>query len=131
MCRLDGSPLWSRRVYAWLCLYNTCGCRLATVVCLCQVVILDEPSSGMDPSARRQMWEVLQRNREGRTMLLTTHYMDEADALGDRIAIMAKGVVKCCGTTMFLRSLYGEIFSDLSSLNFPARPVSIILSTCC
>ncbi|PVD22915.1 hypothetical protein C0Q70_16175 [Pomacea canaliculata] len=72
-----------------------------------KVVILDEPSSGMDPSARRQMWEVLQRNREGRTMLLTTHYMDEADALGDRIAIMAKGVVKCCGTTMFLRSIYG------------------------
>ena len=40
-------------------------------------------------------------------MLLTTHYMDEADVLGDRIAIMADGVVKCCGTSLFLKKLYG------------------------
>ncbi|XP_035828410.1 ATP-binding cassette sub-family A member 3 [Aplysia californica] len=71
------------------------------------VVILDEPSSGMDPGARRHLWDVLQRNKRGRTVLLTTHYMDEADALGDRIAIMAEGVVKCCGTSMFLKKLYG------------------------
>ena len=73
-----------------------------------QVVILDEPTSGMDPAARRQTWDVLQRNRAGRTILLTTHFMDEADLLGDRIAIMAEGVVKCCGTSMFLKKLYGE-----------------------
>ncbi|KAK7485122.1 hypothetical protein BaRGS_00023662, partial [Batillaria attramentaria] len=72
-----------------------------------QVVVLDEPTSGMDPAARRQTWDVLQRHRSGRTMLLTTHYMDEADVLGDRIAIMAEGVVKCCGTSMFLKKLYG------------------------
>ncbi|XP_012944277.1 ATP-binding cassette sub-family A member 3 [Aplysia californica] len=72
-----------------------------------KVVILDEPSSGMDPGARRHIWDVLQRNKRGRTVLLTTHYMDEADALGDRIAIMAEGVVKCCGTSMFLKKLYG------------------------
>ena len=74
---------------------------------LSQIVVLDEPSSGMDPAARRQTWDVLQRHRAGRTMLLTTHFMDEADLLGDRIAIMAEGVVKCCGTSMFLKKLYG------------------------
>ena len=42
-------------------------------------------------------------------MLLTTHYMDEADVLGDRIAIMAEGVVKCCGTSLFLKKLYGKV----------------------
>ncbi|CAG5118689.1 unnamed protein product, partial [Candidula unifasciata] len=72
-----------------------------------KVVILDEPSSGMDPAARRQTWSVLQEARQGRTILLTTHYMDEADILGDRIAIMAGGVVKCCGSSMFLKKLYG------------------------
>ena len=71
-------------------------------------MILDEPTSGMDPAARRQTWDVLQRHRAGRTMLLSTHFMDEADLLGDRIAIMAEGVVKCCGTSMFLKKLYGR-----------------------
>lgn len=74
-------------------------------------MILDEPTSGMDPAARRQTWDVLQRHRAGRTMLLSTHFMDEADLLGDRIAIMAEGVVKCCGTSMFLKKLYGKLFS--------------------
>ncbi|XP_071081906.1 phospholipid-transporting ATPase ABCA3-like isoform X2 [Haliotis cracherodii] len=72
-----------------------------------KIVILDEPTSGMDPAARRQTWDILQKNRHGRTMLLTTHFMDEADLLGDRIAIMAEGVVKCCGTSYFLKKLYG------------------------
>ena len=71
------------------------------------MVILDEPTSGMDPAARRQTWDILQRNRQGRTIMLTTHFMDEADLLGDRIAIMSEGVVKCCGTSFFLKKLYG------------------------
>ncbi|KAL8603343.1 hypothetical protein ACOMHN_039706 [Nucella lapillus] len=72
-----------------------------------KIVILDEPTSGMDPAARRQTWDILQRHRRDRTMLLSTHFMDEADLLGDRIAIMAEGVVKCCGTSLFLKKLYG------------------------
>ncbi|KAL8611831.1 hypothetical protein ACOMHN_041293 [Nucella lapillus] len=72
-----------------------------------KVVVLDEPSSGMDPAARRQTWELLQRHRQGRTILLTTHYMDEADVLGDRIAIMSQGVVRCCGSSLFLKKLFG------------------------
>ena len=52
--------------------------------CLFQVVILDEPTSGMDVGARRFTWDLLQRERRGRTILLTTHFMDEADVLGMR-----------------------------------------------
>ncbi|KAK7503139.1 hypothetical protein BaRGS_00005765 [Batillaria attramentaria] len=72
-----------------------------------KVVILDEPTSGVDPSARRQMWDLLQRHRAGRTLMLSTHFMDEADALGNRIAIMADGKLVCCGSPMFLKKLYG------------------------
>lgn len=73
-----------------------------------KVVLCDEPSSGMDPSARRQMWDLLQSEKQGRTVLLTTHFMDEADVLGDRIAIMGAGEVKCYGTSFFLKKKFGS-----------------------
>ncbi|KAL4686019.1 hypothetical protein H8959_001616, partial [Pygathrix nigripes] len=72
-----------------------------------KVVILDEPTSGMDPVSRRVTWELLQHFKLDRTILLTTHYMDEADVLGDRIAIMVKGSVRCCGSSIFLKKIYG------------------------
>ncbi|KAM6957907.1 LOW QUALITY PROTEIN: phospholipid-transporting ATPase ABCA3 [Aplochiton taeniatus] len=73
----------------------------------CKVVMLDEPTSGMDPSARRATWDLLQGEKRGRTILLTTHFMDEADLLGDRIAIMAGGELQCCGSPLFLKNKYG------------------------
>lgn len=72
-----------------------------------EVVVLDEPTSGMDPFSRRSTWGVLQRQRKGRVILLTTHFMDEADTLGDRIAIMAEGELQCMGSSLFLKGLYG------------------------
>uniref|UniRef100_A0A8C9ZNJ8 ATP binding cassette subfamily A member 3 n=1 Tax=Sander lucioperca TaxID=283035 RepID=A0A8C9ZNJ8_SANLU len=72
-----------------------------------KVVMLDEPTSGMDPSARRATWDLLQGEKRGRTILLTTHFMDEADLLGDRIAIMAGGELQCIGSPLFLKSKYG------------------------
>ncbi|XP_070340894.1 phospholipid-transporting ATPase ABCA3-like isoform X2 [Equus asinus] len=71
------------------------------------VVILDEPSSSMDPVSRRVIWDLLQENKHNRTILLTTHYMDEAEILGDRIAIMVKGTLQCCGSSVFLKQIYG------------------------
>ena len=55
-----------------------------------KIVILDEPTSGMDTTSRRKLWEMLKKNKTGKIVILTTHYMDEADILGDRIAIMAE-----------------------------------------
>nr|CAI5846703.1 unnamed protein product [Callosobruchus analis] len=84
--------------------------KLSVCVALCgnsKVVMLDEPTSGMDPSARRALWDLLLKQKKGRTILLTTHFMDEADVLGDRIAIMAEGELKCCGSSFFLKKKYG------------------------
>eukprot|EP00124_Ichthyophonus_hoferi_P000157 Ihof_evm21s5 gene=Ihof_evmTU21s5 len=72
-----------------------------------KVVFLDEPTSGMDPSARRATWELITKNKPGRTILLTTHFMDEADLLGNRIAIMAEGQLQACGSSLYLKKHYG------------------------
>jgi ABC-type multidrug transport system ATPase subunit len=68
---------------------------------------LDEPTSGLDPVSRRGLWNLLKQKKEGRTIILTTHFMEEADILGDRIAIMANGKVKCCGSPLFLKNRFG------------------------
>ncbi|CAH0723432.1 unnamed protein product, partial [Brenthis ino] len=84
--------------------------RLSVGAAMCgssNVVLLDEPTSGLDPAARRSLWDLLQREKKGRTMILTTHFMDEADVLGDRIAIMSGGRLQCVGTPYFLKKHYG------------------------
>ncbi|KNC85707.1 hypothetical protein, variant [Sphaeroforma arctica JP610] len=72
-----------------------------------KVVFLDEPTSGMDPQARRSTWDLITKFKKSRTILLTTHFLDEADILGDRVAIMSEGKVKACGTPLFLKAQYG------------------------
>lgn len=72
-----------------------------------KVIILDEPTSGMDPYSMRSTWLLIKKIKKGRIILLTTHSMDEADVLGDRIAIMANGSLKCCGSSLFLKHQYG------------------------
>jgi ATP-binding cassette, subfamily A (ABC1), member 3 len=72
-----------------------------------KIVLLDEPTSGMDPTARRRLWDLLKNNKDDKIIILTTHYMEEADILGDRIAIMANGDVQCCGSSLFLKKKFG------------------------
>ena len=72
------------------------GNKRKTSVCMAliggsKLVILDEPTSGMDLGARRNLWDMLKKYKRDRITILTTHYMDEADVLGDRIGIMSKG----------------------------------------
>uniref|UniRef100_A0A182UD52 ABC transporter domain-containing protein n=1 Tax=Anopheles melas TaxID=34690 RepID=A0A182UD52_9DIPT len=84
--------------------------KLSVGIALCggsKVVLCDEPTSGMDPSARRALWDLLIKEKQGRTILLSTHFMDEADILGDRIAIMAEGELKACGSSFFLKKRFG------------------------
>jgi ABC-type multidrug transport system ATPase subunit len=71
-----------------------------------KLVLLDEPTAGLDIQARRQMWDLLARYKEDRVMILTTHYMDEADLLGDRIGIMSEGRLICCGSSLFLKNRF-------------------------
>ena len=83
-----------------------------------KVVFLDEPTSGMDPESRHEMWGMIAREKEKRCIILTTHYMDEADHLGDRIAIMSDGLVRCCGSPLFLKRSYGLSFVRNHVLRF-------------
>ncbi|KAJ3078617.1 hypothetical protein HK102_004366, partial [Quaeritorhiza haematococci] len=68
-----------------------------------KILVLDEPTSGMDPLSRRQLWKLLTSTKAGRITLLTTHFMDEADILADRKAILSKGRLRCMGTSLFLK----------------------------
>ncbi|KAF5903351.1 ATP-binding cassette sub-family A member 1-like [Clarias magur] len=72
-----------------------------------KVVILDEPTAGVDPYARRGIWDLLLKYRAGRTIILSTHHMDEADILGDRIAIISHGKLCCVGSSLFLKTHLG------------------------
>ncbi|XP_015109409.1 retinal-specific ATP-binding cassette transporter [Diachasma alloeum] len=72
------------------------------------VVILDEPTSGMDAQSKREVWDIVLKMRGQKTIIISTHDMEEADILGDRIAIMHAGRLKSYGTSMFLKKLYGD-----------------------
>ncbi|XP_068460296.1 phospholipid-transporting ATPase ABCA1b isoform X1 [Clinocottus analis] len=72
-----------------------------------KVVILDEPTAGVDPFARRGIWDLLLKYRQGRTIILSTHHMDEADILGDRIAIISHGKLCCVGSSLYLKNQLG------------------------
>ena len=87
--------------------------RLAVALALVndpELVFLDEPTTGLDPAARRSLWEViLDLRRQGRTILLTTHYMEEAEVLCDRLAIMDHGRILESGT---VKELVGRHFHE-------------------
>ncbi|XP_078319655.1 phospholipid-transporting ATPase ABCA1-like isoform X1 [Crassostrea virginica] len=87
--------------------------KLSVAIAFCgnaKTVILDEPTAGVDPYARRSIWELLIKLKKKRTIILSTHHMDEADVLGDRIAIISHGKLCCCGSSLYLKSQYGSGF---------------------
>ncbi|KHJ48411.1 hypothetical protein D918_01682 [Trichuris suis] len=71
-----------------------------------KIVILDEPTAGVDPYSRRAIWDLLLKCKQDRTIILSTHFFDEAEILGDRIAIIATGQLKCYGSAIFLKHYY-------------------------
>jgi ABC-2 type transport system ATP-binding protein len=84
-----------------------------------ELLFLDEPTTGLDPQARRQLWDIIRSFRDlGRTVLLTTHYMDEAERLCDRVAIVDKGKVIALGSPReLIASLGGEHIIDFALTN--------------
>ena len=73
-----------------------------------KMIFLDEPTLGLDVIARRELWKIITALKGKVTVILTTHYLDEVEALCDRIAIMAKGQVKALGTAPELKKLAGK-----------------------
>ncbi|KAJ6418384.1 hypothetical protein OIU84_001705 [Salix udensis] len=104
--------------------------RLSVAIALLgdpKLVILDEPTTGMDPISRRHVWDIIQNAKKGRAIVLTTHSMEEADILSDRIGIMAKGRLRCIGNSIRLKSKFGTgfianvSFSDKNGGQTPGR----------
>ncbi len=74
-----------------------------------ELLFLDEPTTGLDPQARRAVWEVIRGlKKEGRTIMLTTHYLQEAEVLSDRVAIMNKGRIVALGTPSEIIAAHGS-----------------------
>jgi ABC-2 type transport system ATP-binding protein len=87
-----------------------------------RVVFLDEPTTGLDPQSRAHMWEEVRKLREmGMTVFLTTHYLDEADALCDRLAIMDHGLIVAEGTPEELKQ---EVLGDVVIVTLPPSNVA-------
>ncbi|KAL4424942.1 hypothetical protein ABPG77_009671 [Micractinium sp. CCAP 211/92] len=87
--------------------------RLSVAIALLgdpQVIYLDEPTTGLDPISRqaRHLWDLVDRAKRDRAVVLTTHSMEEADILGDRIGIMARGRLRCLGNSLRLKSRFGS-----------------------
>ncbi|OXB75592.1 UNVERIFIED_CONTAM: hypothetical protein H355_015708 [Colinus virginianus] len=72
-----------------------------------QVLLLDEPTAGLDPLSRHHVWNILKEHRAGRVILFSTQFMDEADILADRKAFISHGKLKCVGSSLFLKNKWG------------------------
>lgn len=76
-----------------------------------EVIFLDEPSAGMDPAARRSMWEIIRAiKQKGCSVVLTTHSMEEAEALANRLVIMHMGRIRCIGNPQYLKDKFSHGF---------------------
>ena len=82
-----------------------------------EVVLMDEPSAGLDPISRRTLWRVIRETMANRSVILTTHLLDEAEALCSRIGIMSHGSMRCLGSSQHLRTKFGSVFEVTISLD--------------
>uniref|UniRef100_A0A3Q3WA41 Cholesterol transporter ABCA5 n=1 Tax=Mola mola TaxID=94237 RepID=A0A3Q3WA41_MOLML len=82
-----------------------------------KILLLDEPTAGMDPCSRHQVWSLLKSRRAGRVTVLSTHYMDEADILADRKAVISQGQLKCVGSSLYLKIKCGVGYHLRMSVN--------------
>ncbi|XP_028569482.2 ABC-type organic anion transporter ABCA8-like isoform X2 [Podarcis muralis] len=94
-----------------------------------QVLFLDEPTVGLDPYSRHQVWALLNERKAGRVILLTTQLMDEADILADRKAFISQGRLSCVGSSLFLKKKWGvgyHLRMHVNELYDPERTTSLV-----
>ncbi|KAK5828319.1 hypothetical protein F5H01DRAFT_373825 [Linnemannia elongata] len=85
-----------------------------------KIIFLDEPTTGMDPTNRRHVWSFIEKFKQGRIIILTTHSMEEADILGDRICVMAHGRLRAIGNSIHLKNKFGAGYR-ISLMTDPAN----------
>ncbi|XP_017279339.1 ATP-binding cassette sub-family A member 12 [Kryptolebias marmoratus] len=73
-----------------------------------RLVVLDEPTTGVDPCSRRNIWDIVIQHKRNRTIIMSTHHLDEAEVLSDRIAFLERGGLKCCGSPFYLKDKLGQ-----------------------
>ncbi|XP_077392009.1 uncharacterized protein abca12 isoform X2 [Festucalex cinctus] len=73
-----------------------------------RLVVLDEPTTGVDPCSRRSIWDIVIQNKKRHTIIMSTHHLDEAEMLSDRIAFLERGGLKCCGSPFYLKDKLGQ-----------------------
>lgn len=73
-----------------------------------KILLLDEPTTGMDPVSRRAIWDLIDHAKNNKIILLTTHSMEEADVLGDNICVLSDGRVRASGTPIYLKNHFGK-----------------------
>ncbi len=87
-----------------------------SLVGLPKIIFLDEPTTGLDPENKRQIWDILTNCKSNKCMILTTHLMEEAEVLSDRIGIITNGSLICLGTQYKLKRDYGKGFKVVINL---------------
>ncbi|XP_016960530.1 ATP-binding cassette sub-family A member 17 isoform X2 [Drosophila biarmipes] len=88
--------------------------RLSLACALCggsKLILCDEPSTGLDPRGRHDLWRLLQKEKRGRTVLMTTHLVEEGEILGDRIGILTEGRLRCYGPLGFLKQTHNTSYT--------------------
>ncbi|XP_066469372.1 ABC-type organic anion transporter ABCA8-like isoform X2 [Tiliqua scincoides] len=94
-----------------------------------QVLFLDEPTAGLDPYSRHQVWALLNERKAGRVTLFTTQFMDEADILADRKAFISHGRLQCVGSSLFLKKKWGigyHLRMHINELGDPERTTALV-----
>lgn len=84
--------------------------RVSVAICIVsdpKIIFFDEPTTGLDPENRRQLWDILGKLKGKKAIMLTTHSMEEADILCNRIAIVNNGILRCIAPSTRLKNLYG------------------------
>ncbi|KAG0057974.1 ATP-binding cassette sub- A member 1 [Linnemannia elongata] len=94
--------------------------EMAEIRSMMGIIFLDEPTTGMDPTNRRHVWSFIEKFKQGRIIILTTHSMEEADILGDRICVMAHGRLRAIGNSIHLKNKFGAGYR-ISLMTDPAN----------
>eukprot|EP01080_Neovahlkampfia_damariscottae_P001324 gene1324-11407_t len=111
---LDSVGLWEKRSRKTGNLSGGMRRRLSIAIAFVgdpKIVMLDEPTTGLDPTSKRHLWDSILKSKQGRCIILTTHSMEEADVLCDRIGIVCRGRLKCVASSQRLKNKFGEGFN--------------------